>query len=378
MQVYFDNASTTPLLPEVKEAMIAVIDQHYGNPSSIHKKGREAKIIVEDARRIIAQGLKASTGEIFFTSGATEANNMSILCSIRDHSVRHIISSNIEHHCILHTLDYVRENGLAKVTIIDVLSDGSLDYEKLKSTLSESEVKTMICFMHVNNEIGVINDINKLSLIAEEHKALFLCDTAQSIGKLPIDLSTTRVSFVCGVAHKFFGPKGVGFIYVNNDNMIKPLIHGGSQERGMRSGTENIYGIAGMAKAYQLAMDNMADRKTKIEEVKSYFQARIQAELDDIIINGGEPALYNILSVSFPSTDKSDMMMMNLDIAGIAASAGSACSSGVENESHVLQAIGHDPKRKTVRFSFSHLNTKEEVDYVIEQLKKITPTKNDG
>ncbi len=373
MQVYFDNASTTPLLPEVQEAMIKVIKEDYGNPSSIHLRGRRSRILVEDARKTIAQGLNASTGEIFFTSGATEANNTVLLGAINSLGVKRIITTAIEHHCILHTIDHINENDLAETVVLPVDKLGQVDLDNLRSVLSQSDSKTLVSMMHGNNEIGAIADIDKIAQLCKEANALFHTDTAQTIGKIPIDVSQTPITFLCGASHKFFGPKGTGFLYIQNDNQIQPLMFGGDQERGMRSGTENIYGIKGMAVAFGKAIEEMTDRKRQTLSVKNYFIERLSNELADIKFNSTKEGLYHVLSVSFPATDRSDMLMMNLDIAGIAASSGSACSSGVENDSHVLKAIGHDPTRKTVRFSLSHFNTKDEVDYVIEQLKKITP-----
>lgn len=373
MKVYFDNASTTPLLPEVKARMHKIVDSHYGNPSSIHAFGRQSKILVEDARSVIAQGLGASLGEIFFTSGATEANNMALFCAVRDLGVTDLISSPTEHHCILHMLDYLQEQNLAKVHYLKVDSTGNIDYAQLESLCSQLQDKAMVSLMHANNEIGTLHDIYRIGEICLKTKSLFHCDTAQTIAKIPLKVFP-GLNFLSGSAHKFFGPKGVGFIYINDDNIIKPYFHGGNQERGMRSGTENIYGIQGMAKAFELALTEIEERKTKVEEIVSYFLKQCLSTFKDVKLNSGDSErLYNILSLSFPGSDRSEMMMMNLDIAGICASAGSACTSGVENVSHVLEAIGHDPTRKTVRFSFSHLNTKDEVDYVVEKLKSITP-----
>ena len=376
MRIYFDNASTTPLLDEVKSEMKNIIDEVFGNPSSIHQYGRKSRSLIESARTAIASGISASTGEVFFTSCATESNNMALMNAIRDLGVKKIISSPTEHHCILHTLDEIEKAHLAEVQYIDVDNKGHIDYEKLSAALSESNVKTLVSLMHANNEIGTLHDIERISSICLEHNALFHCDAAQTVGKIPIDLSKTNISFLSGSAHKFFGPKGSGFIYINNDNMIKPMLHGGDQERGLRSGTENLYGICGMAKAFELAVEQMDERKKVTKEIKDYCRAQLELHFDDIQFNGCDnKSLYNILSVSFPHTDKVDMLMMNLDINGICASAGSACSSGVENASHVLNHIDHDPARKTVRFSFSHFNTKEEIDFLIEKLKALTPLK---
>ncbi len=377
MNIYFDNASTTPLLDEVKEKMKSVIDEVYGNPSSIHRQGRQAKIIVENARKIVAECIGASTGEIFFTSGATEANNMALLCSIRDLGVKHVISATTEHHCITHTLDYIKSNSLAKVTLLPVDTSGHIDYNQLSAILEQSREKCLISLMHVNNEIGTMHDVNRIAEIAQENQALFNLDSSQSMGKYPIDVNDTNISFLCGSAHKFHGPKGVGFIYIKNENMIQTLMHGGDQERGLRSGTENIYGIAGMAEALQISVRDQEENRQHIKGLKDKFLQLVQSELEDIKINGSDThGAYNIISLSFPKTEKSDLLMMNLDIAGICASAGSACSSGVENASHVLEAIGHDPERKAVRFSFSKFNTLEEIEQTIESLKKITPAKS--
>ena len=378
MRVYFDNASTTPLLPEVKEVMKDIIDNHYGNPSSIHLFGRQSKTIIEEARKQIADRINASTGEIFFTSGATEANNMALFGSVRDLGVQRIISSPTEHHCILHTLDVINDTYGTEIVYLDVDNNGHIDTEALTDILKEGNMKTLVSLMQANNEIGTLHPIQEISEICNDAGAMFHCDMAQSIGKYPLDLNQTHIAFLSGSAHKFYGPKGVGFVYVNNDNIIKPMIHGGDQERGMRSGTENIYGIAGMAKAYTLAFDEIEERHNYVAGLKKYFKERLVNELFDVQFNGDDSSqLYNVISASFPASEKSPLIMMNLDIAGISASAGSACSSGVESDSHVLSAIGHDPQRKTVRFSLSHLNTREEIDFVMTKLKKITPVAQD-
>ena len=342
MRVYFDNASTTPLLDEVKQVMTQVINETYGNPSSIHLHGRQARIIVEEARKKIAHGINASTGEIFFTSGATEANNMVLLRSVKDLGVERIITSNIEHHCILHTLDYMVQEKMVEVVTLNVNSQGEIELSELEALLKEDK-KTLVSIMHGNNEIGTLADIAAMGALCNSYNALLHTDTAQTMGKIHIDVMASGVHFLCGASHKFYGPKGVGFVFVKADNIIQPMMYGGDQERGMRSGTENIYGIAGMAKAFELACEQMAERESDILSLRNYFLSRMHEELEDIHLNGSPNGLPNIISISFPPTSKSEMMMMNLDIRGIAASSGSACSSGVENDSHVLQAIGHDP-----------------------------------
>ena len=263
---------------------------------------------------------------------------------------------------------------MAKVSYLDVDTQGHINYSQLQELLESNDGKQMVSLMHINNEIGTIHDIKLIADICNKNNALFNCDTSQSMGKIPINVQDVKVSFICGSAHKFFAPKGVGFIYINSENIIKPLVYGGDQERGIRSGTENIYSIAAMSKALEIAYQEMDVRKAIISKLKSYFIDKVRQELDDLLVNGSQHhSAYNILSISFPHTEKSDLLMMNLDISGICASSGSACSSGVENDSHVLHAIKHDPKRKTVRFSFSHFNTTEEVDYTIKVLKKYTP-----
>lgn len=378
MRVYFDNASTTPLLPEVAKRMHEINKQYFGNPSSIHYYGRNAKIIVEDARKVIAEGLGASIGEIYFTSGATEANNMALYCSVRDLGIKEIISSKTEHHCNLHMFQYLENAGICNITYLESDKFGHVRQDDLEELLSTKE-NVLVSLMHGNNEIGTLHPIDALSELCSHHNALLHCDTAQTIGKLPINVSKTKISFIAGSAHKFYGPKGVGFIYINNDNLIKPLFHGGDQERGMRSGTENISGIAGMSVAFEKAQEEMSSRTEHILALRSYFLLKVSNELLDVKLNGSQTDfLPNILSLSFPPSNKADMLMMNLDIMGICASSGSACSSGVENDSHVLEVIQHDPKRKTIRFSFSHFNTREEIDYVIDKLKKATPIKEIG
>jgi len=375
-RIYFDNASTTPLLKEVMDYMAEVNNSFYGNPSSIHFYGRQSRIIIEDARKIIADGLGASTGEIFFTSGATEANNMALLCSIRDLGVKKIISSPTEHHCNLHMFEYLEQNNLAQIEMLNVDEFGHIDLNQLDEKLKNSTEKVMVSLMHGNNELGTIHNMDKLADICDSYDVLLHCDSAQTIGKIPIKLSHQKVSFIAGSAHKFYGPKGVGFIYINGDNIIKPYLYGGGQERGMRSGTENLNGIAGMSKAFELAMTQMDSRDAKIEELTTVLVNRLSTECYDIKFNGSKnEKLKNIVSVSFPHTNKAEMLMMNLDILGICASSGSACASGVENDSHVLEAIKHDPKRKTVRFSLSHMNTIEEVNSVVEKIKTVTPIK---
>ena len=380
-RIYFDNASTTPLDPRVQKRMIDVMENHYGNPSSIHFHGRHARSIIEDARKRIAKVIKASIGEVFFTSSATESNNMILKNSVEHYGVKHIISAPTEHHCVLHTLDYLRDEKGTSITLLDVDNNGNIDYEQLENILSSSTDKTLVSLMLGNNEIGTMLDLKRVSDLCSKYENILLhTDSVQAMGKYDIDVNVTPVAFLSGTAHKFHGPKGAGFFYMNDENIIPPYIHGGAQERNMRAGTENVIGIAGMAEALDIAIAEQDLIIKHISEIREHFIHRLLSEFEDIQINGNTDELYmhHVLSVSFPATPKADMLMFNLDISGISASSGSACSSGIENDSHVLIAIGHEPERKTVRFSFSKFNTVDEVDQVIEKLKSMTPLKSEA
>ena len=376
MRVYFDNAATTPLCEEAIEAMTTLMRDYHGNPSSIHACGRKVRSTIEKSRKTIANLIGASIGEIFFTSGGTEANNMALNCSVRDLGVKRIITSPIEHHCILHCTDKLADQGV-EIVMVNIDKDGHFDYEHLEQLLADKSKKTLVSLMHANNEIGTVADMTRISQLCEMYEALFHSDTVQTVGHFPIDVSKTKISFLSGGAHKFHGPKGVGFVYINNDNMIKPMIHGGGQERNMRAGTENVYGISGMAKALELACEEMESRHQHIEGIRTYLKNSLSENFEDIQFNGDVDGahLYTVLSVSFPPSDKSDMLLLNLDIHGISCSGGSACSSGAEAGSHVQKALESDPKRKNIRFSFSHFNTKEEVDYLMEKLATIIPVR---
>lgn len=373
MKVYFDNASTTPLLPEVISKMTQVMNEDFGNPSSIHSYGRKSRSIIENARKIVAKSLNASIGEVFFTSSATEANNMILKNAVYNLNVKRIISSPTEHHCVLHSLDYLQKYTNIEVVYLKVDNYGNLDLEELSFILSKRDKKTLVSLMHGNNEIGTMSDITKIGEICSTNNALFHSDTVQTIGKYPINVQSSAISFLSGSAHKFHGPKGVGFVYINNNNIINPFIHGGAQERNMRAGTENVPGIAGLAVALEYADLNMTKNQEKIHSVRSLFKKLLLTEFKDIQFNGNQDYnnMNHILSVSFPPGPKADVMVINLDIEGISASSGSACSAGIEEDSHVMQAINHPHERKTIRFSFSPFNTEEEVYYTIEKLKKI-------
>lgn len=375
MRVYFDSAATTQLAPEVIEAMTEVMTGNYGNPSSIHADGRKVRSIVEEARKTVAECIGASIGEIFFTSGGTESNNTALKCAVRDLGVTRIITSKVEHHCVKHTVDRLDREGV-EVIRMDVDSLGYVSLEELENLLKDSDKKTLVSLMHANNEIGTMLDIEKVGLICKEYDALFHSDTVQTVGHFPIDVDKLNIHFLSCGAHKFHGPKGVGFLYMNADTIVEPFIDGGSQERNMRAGTENVYGIVGQAKALKMATDEMEERIEKIKSIKAYMREQLEENIEGVKFNcpGIDNGLYTVLNTNFPASDKNEMLLMHLDILGISASGGSACSSGADAGSHVIQAIGSDKEgRKSIRFSFSHYNTKEEVDFVVNKLKQILP-----
>lgn len=373
MKVYFDNAATTPLHPEVVDAMIPVLKDQFGNPSSIHGYGREVRALIESARKTVAGLLHASPSEIFFTSGGTEADNMAIRSSVSDLGVNHVISSPLEHHAILHTLEELADKGSILFSLVKVDDDGHVDMHDLERLLGEhSDKKTLVSLMHANNEIGTMVPIHDVAVLCKKYNALFQSDTVQTMGHLPIDLSVTPVDFITGAAHKFHGPKGVGFIFIRNSVKLHPMITGGAQERNMRGGTENVYGIVGLAKALELACAQMEEDQARVSALKQYMAESLQSAIPGVKFNGDihpDRGLYTVLNVSFPPSDSGEMLLFNLDIAGVACSAGSACSSGSNVGSHVLQAINVDPSRPAIRFSFSKFNTKEEVDYAVTKLK---------
>lgn len=371
MKVFFDNAATTPMAPEVLDAMMPYLREHYGNPSSTHQFGRKTKSAIETARKSIARLLNCSPMEICFTSGGTEADNTAIRGAIADLGVRHIISSPIEHHAVLHTVEDCAAHGDVRLSMVRLDEKGHVDTAHLQELLSTATEKTMVTLMHANNEVGTMIDLDEISKICQSHGAIFHSDTVQTMGHFPFDLAATKVDFLVGSAHKFHGPKGVGFLYANRDVHISPLIHGGSQERKMRAGTENLYGIVGMAKALELAYEGLEAHRSHIEGLKSHMKTRLAEALPGLALNGcPERSLYTVLNVTLPETDQADMLLFLLDIDGIAVSSGSACSSGSNQGSHVLQAIaGGVPKGgPSIRFSFSRYNTLEEVDYAVDKL----------
>lgn len=373
MRIYLDSAATSILDKEVAEVMADAMFQLHGNPSSIHNEGRKVRNAVEEARRTIARHLNASTAEIFFTSGGTESNNMVLKCAVRDLGVTRIISSPLEHHCVGHTLESLAAGQHVRVEMVKIDDKGVVDYDDLENLLKNSTEKTLVSLMHANNEIGTMLDLEKVAELCRLYGVYFHSDTVQTVGKFDFDLQKTPVHFISGAAHKFHGPKGIGFVYINSNTTLKPFIDGGAQERNMRGGTENIYGIVGMAKALDLAYQHKEFRKNYILELRSYFKEQLLKYIGDVQFNGVQEGefLYTVLNVSFPPSEKSSLLLLQLDIAGISASGGSACSSGAEKGSHVLEAIEADPMRKSIRFSLSWQNTKEEIDIVVQKLMKI-------
>ncbi len=374
MKVYLDNAATTAIDPVVFEAMKPYLLEEFGNPSSIHSHGRRVRSAIERSRKTVAELLNTSPSEIFFTSGGTEADNMAIRCTIDDHGIKRVISSKIEHHAVSHTVEELAKEGKIKLDHVNLDGNGVIDMDHLESLLKSGE-KTLVSIMHANNEIANINDIDKIGELCEEYGAIFHSDTVQTMGHFKHDLQSLKAHFIVGSAHKFHGPKGVGFLYLNNNLKINPYVTGGAQERNMRGGTENVYGIVGMAKALEIAYSEMDEHATYIKSLKSRMITKLKELVPGVQFNGQsadvENSLYTVLSVCTPPSDSNDMMLFNLDINGISASGGSACSSGSDIGSHVLAELDRDPQRGAVRFSFSKFNTPEEIDYTVERLAEI-------
>ncbi len=376
-RIFLDNSATTPIDPAVLAAMTEALADNYGNPSSIHAEGRRARAAIEAARKTVAQHLNCSIGEIFFTSGGTEANNMALKNAVRDLGVTRIVSSPIEHHCVLHSLDTIAAAGAADIIHVPLDKLGRVKYEELERILQTAPArpgKTLVSLMHANNEVGTLLDLEQTAAICQQNGAYFHCDTVQTIGYYPIDLAATPVSFLSGSAHKFNGPKGVGFLYVNGDNIIKPYLDGGAQERNMRGGTENLYGIVGLAAALQLAQERMDHTAVHIRQLREHFIAGLHEHFPGVEFNGDTAGgHFKVLSVAFPPSDRADLLLLSLDMKGIAASGGSACSSGIDVGSHVVAQLRPGSLHKTVRFSFGHQNTLEEVDRVLSALREILP-----
>lgn len=371
-RIYFDNAATTPIDPAVVQEMLPYLSTHFGNPSSIYSYGRENRLAIEKARKSVASILKAQPAEIFFTSGGTESSNTAIFSAVRTLNCKRIITSPIEHHATLHTVEFIEKNHEASLEFVKLLPDGHIDLVDLETRLQASPLKTLVTLMHANNEIGNITDLHTVGELCKKYGAIFHADTVQTVGHFPIDLSTTHVDFITGAGHKFHGPKGIGLLYISQRNKINPFIHGGGQERNMRAGTENIYGIIGFTKALELANENHAADSTYILSLKKYMKGKLADSIPGIVFNGDPDgnSLYTVLSVGFPHNEKSEMLLFNLDIHHICVSGGSACSSGANQGSHVINALITE-KQSTVRFSFSKYNTKEEIDQTVEKIKQL-------
>jgi len=374
MNVYFDNAATTPIDRAVLDTMLPYLESGFGNPSSIHKRGREIKSVIEKSRSKIASLLCCEPGEIFFTSGGTEADNMFILNTVIEKKIDTIITTKLEHHAVLHCCDFLEKVYNKNIKYIETDEEGKIDLSHLED-LVKSNPNSLVTVMHGNNEIGNLNDIKSISRICQQYEIILHSDTVQTVGHYDINLNELNIHGIVGSAHKFHGPKGVGFLYLNNKHKISPFIHGGSQERNMRGGTENIYGIVGLAKALELSISNMESHSKNIEGIKSYMIDELCKNIDGVKFNGQssdlKKSLYTVLNVSIPSNSDQQMFLFNLDINNIAASAGSACTSGSEIGSHVLAEVRKHDGHVPVRFSFSKMNNKDEVDYTVRKVCEI-------
>lgn len=378
--IYLDNAATTPLALEVKAAMIEALDV-FGNPSSTHELGRKAKIEVEKVRKVIATQLNCHPGEIFFTSGGTEADNLAIFCAVRDLGVKHIITTHIEHHAVGYPIEFLVENDSVRVSYLPVNEVGDIDLADLEAAL-KSDDKTLVSLMWANNEIGNINPMAEICALAKQHGALVHSDTVQAVCHLPIDLQTLPLDFLACAAHKFHGPKGAGFCFIRGGVKIKPQLMGGAQERNLRAGTENITGIIGLGKAFELAYSNLERDRESMLAIKQYAIQRLTQTFDDIIFLGNsgdlDKSLFTVLNIGFPSDGSTGLLTFSLDMHKIAASGGSACNSGSNKGSHVIAALGEKfAERVPLRISFSKYTTTAEIDKLIEALKAIrTPVGN--
>ncbi|WP_179346627.1 cysteine desulfurase family protein [Winogradskyella ursingii] len=374
--VYLDNAATTSLRPEVIERMTKVLNENYGNASSTHSFGRSAKALLEQCRKNIAGYFNVSAAEIIFTSGGTEADNLALRSVVRDLGVERIVTSKIEHHAVLHTVEQLQKEYNVKVEYVNLDSCGVVDHNHLEELL-KVEDKTVVSLMHINNEIGNILDIKRVADLCKSNNALFHSDTVQSVGHYYLDLQDIKIDFLAASAHKFHGPKGVGFCFIRKESGLKPLIFGGEQERGYRAGTESIHNIVGMDEALKISYQNLETESSYIKGLKSHFISALKKKISGVSFNGGcedkVNSTYTLVNVCLPITpEKAPMLQFQLDLKGIACSKGSACQSGSNQQSHVLSAILDNEKLKkpSVRFSFSKFNTKDELDYVVSVLKK--------
>lgn len=375
-KVYLDNAATTQMREEVVAKMLQVMGETYGNPSSTHTFGRSAKSLIEQARKTVAKQLKATPSEIVFTSGGTEADNLILNSAVRDLGVKRIITSRIEHHAVLHTAEQLHEVNGTKIEFVKLDNCGNVDLDHLGELLENTQEKTLVSLMHVNNEVGNLLDIHKVGQLCRTHNALFHSDTVQSIGHFDLDLSEIPVDFIAVSAHKFHGPKGAGFAFIRKNSGLQPLIFGGEQERGLRAGTESVHNIVGLEEAFKLSYAQLDEERTYVSDLKKYFMEELRKEIPGVKFNGScgdmENSTYTLLNVCLPiSAEKAILLLFQLDLHGIACSKGSACQSGSEKGSHVLSAFlsDEDLGKPSLRFSFSFFNTKEEIDMVVGVLK---------
>jgi len=374
MRVYLDNAATTPLDPEVFEAMKPFLLDDFGNPSSTHTHGRKVRAAIESARKKVAELLNCTPGEIIFTSGGTEADNAILTSAIHTYGLKHVISSSIEHHAVLHTLETLEKQGVIEIHHVRLTPKGHVDMQDLERLLATYPL-ALVSLMHANNEIGNLLNLTVVGELCKKYNAYFHSDTVQTMGHYRHDMKQLNVHGMAVGAHKFHGPKGVGFMFIHKDKKIKSFIHGGAQERNFRGGTENVYGIIGLAKALEIAYRDMAAHEKHILDLKTRMIEKLKSNLEGVDFHGDsantENSLYTVLNVSLPESEENDMLLFNLDMQGISASGGSACSSGASTGSHVLGSIYPGSKRGAVRFSFSKYNTAEEIDFVVEKLSSL-------
>lgn len=373
MRIYLDNAATTAIHPDVLDAMLPYLKEFYGNPSSQHSAGREVRSAIEESRKTIAQLLNAHPGDIIFTSGGTESNNTVLKGAVRDLGVKHIVISPIEHHCVLDTAEYLLQTGQVKLSVLSVNELGQIDLNELETILSESQEKTLVSIMHANNEIGTLINIDAVAHLCKTYGALFHSDTVQTFAHYSIDVQKTPIDFLSASAHKFHGPKGIGFLYMRKSAKISPHIHGGSQERGMRAGTENVSGIIGLAKAASLAYQHLEEDRAYIQSLKDYLITQVKKELPEVELNGpmDDQALFTVASLSLPPHAMGSLLLFQLDMQGVCVSGGSACSSGANIGSHVIASLKKPSDRIPLRCSFSKFNTEEEIDRLIEAIKNL-------
>jgi cysteine desulfurase len=378
MKVYLDNAATTPLDPEVFEAMKPFMLEDFGNPSSTHAHGRKVRAAIESSRKKIAELLNCTPGEIIFTSGGTEADNAIINGSQKTFGIQHAISSKIEHHAVEHTLEILQKQGSIQLHYVNHDEKGHVDLNHLQELLDQFP-NSLVSLMHANNEIGNLLDLKRVGEMCAGANAYFHSDTVQTMGHYAHDMRALNVGGMTAAAHKFHGPKGIGFMYIRKDKKINPLVYGGAQERNMRGGTENTYGIIGIAKALEIAYRDMAEHERHIKRLKQHMIDRLRETVPGVSFNGDstnlDRSLYTVLNVSLPESEENDMLLFNLDLTGISASGGSACSSGASTGSHVLNALYPESKRGAIRFSFSKYNTIEEINFVAEKLASFFPVK---